>query len=944
MNPFSAPERKVTQVGYGRQMPTLQFIPSHLPTMMHGYVSNDVSMRSPVPRAGSPRSTSPRDVLSSDPLTSVSPLEAQSMSQQQQQDAWKFAMDVLGLPLPSALTIVREHEVVHDEGQEVFMKECQLMDDALFPKDDQTLMAALARSQKSRMPIAQRPPNQSVEEHLLQLREEEEEQLAKLADPNFTDASERGLVGARCSVFQAKVSSFDILTSSDESGDEREAIEATTTPAEQLTLSRQLTLAAVVIFLLLYPTLIEKCLLMMQCDDVDYGPPSPEYPPGGVRSLLFSDRSIDCATDEHSQYTSAALTAGLGYGIGIPLFVTVYISYLHRTQGQEYALTAFSFYTAGYDARTWWWEGVILTRKLALIAISVFVTDASLRLYIAMWFLSFALIGHIQAQPFTDRMLHNMETLSLSTLVITLNLSLLFEFTLTDPVLFLALAFVIILLNLGAISAILFFMGREAKAMFGELIQEYGHAIRDSLWDVISAIPGVRALVNWWKERRDKRRAARRAAAQAQRETELAEERNSTAVEVDEHGYVRGGGLRRTHSQKSMATTASDDEPSTFFGRLIHSLQGSSHKKKSKRQSSRYVSVVAGGASSHHHSDNDSDLDQSTVAGPIEVATRSVDIEEQARMVLRGRQLNSDGAATHANADGSPGTTGGPGLMQLFGTHREAEELFHSTNKLPDSANRSARRPSSAVAVTEDTELRDVLADRWEPPRDLETLWAEVVDEENATHLFDLLIEEMLHLHNVDQQQVYKLEATFQRKLAEQQRIQRLRRAKRERHQLLQRKSEAAIQQSILKKLSKYGGGPTRSRNNQDNPLKRFESHVTLLSTPSMHKNNSWLSGPLGGGDNGEQNGDAMHTTPSFSAVGRRGRRNSPEDAERARALVQRLAESGDREYFAAILAEDIPDVDSQDEGHPSRESSEAISKKAAPTTRRLSFKFSQGE
>ena len=111
--------------------------------------------------------------------------------------------------------------------------------------------------------------------------------------------------------------------------------------------------------------------------------------------------------------------------------------------------------------------------------------------------------------------------------------------------------------------------------MFGALIEEYGHAIKETIWDIVIAIPGVRVVVNWLKERRDKRRAARRAAAQAKRDAEIAEEQqnNSTAVEIDSGG----GGLRRTQSQRSIA--ASDDEPSTFFGRLINSLQGTSKKR-----------------------------------------------------------------------------------------------------------------------------------------------------------------------------------------------------------------------------------------------------------------------------------------------------------------------------------------------------------------------------
>ena len=296
-------------------------------------------------------------------------------------------------------------------------------------------------------------------------------------------------------------------TDSDDGSDDvaQEGAEATVRPVDALPLGRQFMLASVVIFLLLYPTLITRCLQMVRCETIDYGPPSPAYPPGGTRSLLFADRSIDCNTPTHAQYTNAALTAGLSYGIGIPLTISLVIISLMRTRGVEEALSTFAFYTAGYDSRFWWWEGVILTRKLALISISVFVQQDGLRLYIAMWFLSAALIGHIQAHPFVNQLLHNMETLSLATIVITLNLALLFPFTESNPVLFFALAIVVVSLNVFAIGSILAFMMRELAVMFANTIAKYSHKLR-ALWEGIFF---VRWYLEWKRKKEREQQAAR---------------------------------------------------------------------------------------------------------------------------------------------------------------------------------------------------------------------------------------------------------------------------------------------------------------------------------------------------------------------------------------------------------------------------------------------------
>ena len=265
--------------------------------------------------------------------------------------------------------------------------------------------------------------------------------------------------------------------------------------AEVTPLGRQVLLASVVIFLMLYPMVIERCLLMFKCDAVNYGPPSPSYEAGGVRNLLFSDRAIDCDSTAHQRYKLAALSLGLAYGIGVPVSITSLIRFLQAKKGLATALQMFAFYTAGYDTTHWWWEGVILTRKFCLIAISVFIINDDLRLYVAMWFLSFALLGHVQAHAFLSEMLHNVETLSLSTIIVTLNLALLFEFTRDSTAAFLALALTIIALNVATISIILFLITRELKAMFGRVFTRLKERFAGALqrfWDNLF-------FVRWWR-------------------------------------------------------------------------------------------------------------------------------------------------------------------------------------------------------------------------------------------------------------------------------------------------------------------------------------------------------------------------------------------------------------------------------------------------------------
>lgn len=615
---------------------------------------------------------------------------------------------------PSALVILDQEE--KDEGSKVTSREYRLMDEILFG-NKQARQDALAKSSLGGQTIDVQDlrPGDEMDDHIAQLASDAKENMDLLLDPTETQMA---IFGTN-EEFHGKQAVFHIQSSSSSESSAEEDAQDEVQAEQQIALSRQLTLAAVVVFLLLYPTLINKCLLMVLCDDINYGPPSKAWAAGGVRSLLYSDRSIDCSTTDHQKYTIAALVTGLGYGIGIPLSITAYIVHLMRTRGQDFALTTFSYYTAGYDSKYWWWEGVILTRKLAIISISVFVVNEELRLYIAMWFLSIALMGHIQARPFQENMLHNMETLSLSTIVITLNLSLLFEFTETNALLQTLLVIVILLLNFGAILSILFFMGRELHSMFGDFFKQYGDTIKEVLYDAAMSLPLVPILVEKWRSR------------QAELAAEAAELEASTAV-------VTVGPDEGAESQSK----------ETLFGRLINTLEG---KKKKE-----------------------------------DLHSHEPDAEAQAALILRGKSVSPQQSSAFAAV---------------------SESITEATQDDDTRVRTNRRRRASALAI--DTDFREVLADRWIPPRDYEELWADIVDEDS--NMLDLLCDEILHFHEVDQQQVYQLEDLYNRKNAELEKELRLRKAKRERRDHMMRKSQGALlTKGILKSGSRYGSGTTR--------------------------------------------------------------------------------------------------------------------------------------
>lgn len=103
------------------------------------------------------------------------------------------------------------------------------------------------------------------------------------------------------------------------------------------------------------------------------------------------------------------------YVLGIPL-VSAWLLYRHRDQLQTPDVKRrYYFLYTGYERLRWYWEYVIVVRKVALVGISVFFQySARLQAFSALMLLVFCLAAHIHGQPFVDTKADMLEFLSLS--------------------------------------------------------------------------------------------------------------------------------------------------------------------------------------------------------------------------------------------------------------------------------------------------------------------------------------------------------------------------------------------------------------------------------------------------------------------------------------------------------------------------------------------------
>lgn len=124
-----------------------------------------------------------------------------------------------------------------------------------------------------------------------------------------------------------------------------------------------------ILYFLIVPNITKSCFSVFNCKDIE------------EKGLyLVDDLEIECWKDRHLFYS---MTVGLGMIIVWILMVPIItLSYLFRKirfkLHKVHNRIRFGFLYNGFHKRTFYWEFVILYRKVAVIAISVFLTNISI--------------------------------------------------------------------------------------------------------------------------------------------------------------------------------------------------------------------------------------------------------------------------------------------------------------------------------------------------------------------------------------------------------------------------------------------------------------------------------------------------------------------------------------------------------------------------------------
>ncbi|CAG9330614.1 unnamed protein product [Blepharisma stoltei] len=173
-----------------------------------------------------------------------------------------------------------------------------------------------------------------------------------------------------------------------------------------------LTSTIVILLFLYHPNLVKSMFAMFSCREIEEG----EY-------WLIDNLDIRCWDDRHIFYSvTVAAPSILVWGIGIP---TLSLYFLWRNKRRLDSISVrlqFGFLFNGYKAKSYYWELVILYRKILIVCCSVFLANisTSIQALTIMMLLLFCLYSQSIVQPYDGNALNEMETRSILVATVTI--------------------------------------------------------------------------------------------------------------------------------------------------------------------------------------------------------------------------------------------------------------------------------------------------------------------------------------------------------------------------------------------------------------------------------------------------------------------------------------------------------------------------------------------
>ncbi|CUF41122.1 transmembrane protein, putative [Bodo saltans] len=186
------------------------------------------------------------------------------------------------------------------------------------------------------------------------------------------------------------------------------------------------TTVSVIIFTV-YQTLIAQSTGVLLCTNIVIGESFNSSTPAQSKYYLDDDMTIECDSNGNSPLLLAGQLFAIGYGFGIPLTFIFGYRFINGRLGMPALTNAiFLFLSGGYKAQYWFWQALIMIRKLLLVLVRVFIVDEQIQSAAGMWVMSLALALQLWLSPNENQDHNTVEAGSLAVITLTLNLGLIY--------------------------------------------------------------------------------------------------------------------------------------------------------------------------------------------------------------------------------------------------------------------------------------------------------------------------------------------------------------------------------------------------------------------------------------------------------------------------------------------------------------------------------------
>jgi hypothetical protein len=183
------------------------------------------------------------------------------------------------------------------------------------------------------------------------------------------------------------------------------------------------------------------------------------------------------------------------YAVLLPLLTMILVLRDARLDGWDDAYEKYSFLIRGLRLKFWFWEFVVLFRKVLIRLLIALVVDPTLQALLGIWALTSLFVLQTFVKPYVLPVHNHAEQVSLMTAILTLNIGLAFR-SLTTNCGVVCQGFSVFLVVING-CAFLFFFYQIFVALYDRVVEEFGvdtatgkrqmsiRNIRNALWVVL---------------------------------------------------------------------------------------------------------------------------------------------------------------------------------------------------------------------------------------------------------------------------------------------------------------------------------------------------------------------------------------------------------------------------------------------------------------------------